>query len=221
MTRIGLVQIDNGATSEEADNLAIGHSPARDALAAAIERHAQIQAALDENVAAQTRADGAVLDARDAIDAAAEAVAAAKAADAHAVARGQPGGATKLARAQLQDAEDALEAAKAAQKMLADEQADLDNKLAFSRLNQALAAVVREDPSTRKLIAEFRAAQARLHDLYGALAELAKLNNALPEQARFWNATNWTDDLPPSSTAPRVRDWLARLKSDASATFVE
>jgi hypothetical protein len=83
-------------------------------------------------------------------------------ADAQAVAQGQTGKAVKAARAQLQDAEDALEAARSAKEMLAQEQAVLSRRQDFSSgsLDSAIAAVVRSSPETRELIPTLRLADS-------------------------------------------------------------
>src|SRR4051812_30153081 len=96
--------------------------PLRVALAEAVTKHATATSEAEQNAAAQERADTAKYAARAAVDKAAEELELARIEDAEAVAAGRTGGAVKAARAQLQDAEDALAAARAAEAML-DEQA--------------------------------------------------------------------------------------------------
>ncbi len=194
--RIGLVQTDT-----DNDGQAPPRSPEREALADVLVKHAAIGAALRKNEVSQRRAqDAPLLAAARAVDQATEDLEAARIKDAEAVASGNATGAVKIARAALVDAEDELQSCRSAGLMLATAHADLSNRLALSRLNDAVGVVLRTDPATRELINQFRAAQARLFELREAMSAISSVN-ALPDEAKFWDAVNWAENLPPSRTA--------------------
>jgi hypothetical protein len=207
-------------------------NPVREALAAVIQSHAALTTALAENQALQQRAEDAWFTANRRADAATQAVEDAKQVDAEAIAEGRAIGAAKAARAALTDAEDQRDATKSARTMLTDQATDLSNRLSISssRVNEAVAAVVRSDPATGELIDQFRAAQIKLHETREVMAVLMPLfphasNNAAwegsawPVHARFWDSIDWERKLPPSQIAARVQEWLGRLRTDADAVL--
>jgi hypothetical protein len=151
-------------------------------------------------------------------------------ADAEALSEGRAIGAAKAARAALTDSEDNLDAAKAAETMLADQWKDLTTRLgiADSRVKEAASAVVHAAPELRQLIERFRAAQLALHETLEAMKVLMSLfphvsnNNwwkqsGLPTYARFWDNIDWEEGLPPSPIAAQVRRFIEALKQDADA----
>jgi hypothetical protein len=224
--RIGLVQVDVDVdTSAPRD-------PLREALAQAIQNYAALKQALASTAASAQRAEDARFDASKAFDAANKALEEAKVADSEAIAAGTPIGAVKTARASLQEAEDQLEAARGAIKILAEQHTDLTNRLSIaeSRVHTALAAVVCADPATRNLIERFRAAQLALHETREVMRVLMPLfphasntaaweQSGLPTHIRFWDSSNWERDLSSSQIAARVQEWLVRLRTDPSAVL--
>jgi hypothetical protein len=204
-------------------------SPEREALRSAIANHAKLRAAIDENVAAQRRAEDAKLDAINAGEKAQKQLEEAKVADAHALAYGDPGGAVKAARAALQEHEDTVAAARAATSLLADEAADLVSRadMAASQVNARAGAVVRADGATRRLISELREAQLNYHHAREAMRALSfalpPIQNATAwaasglEELRNWDADNWEQNLPPSPIAAKVRQWIEALRQDPDA----
>jgi chromosome segregation ATPase len=210
--RIGLVQVDDDV-----------RSPEREALAAAIANHAQLRAALDENVISQRRADTARWAATSAVDAANAALEEAKAADADSIAQGRTTGTTKLARANLTDAEDHLAACESAVAMLKEQAADLTNRLdvADSRVNSAVTKVLRASPEVPALIEQFKAANALATDLRETMEMLLSARAFGDDlRARNWDGPEWRTDIP-QPTAARVKTWIAQLRTDADAKLVE
>jgi hypothetical protein len=209
---------------------ALAHWQKREALGAAISNHTALKQELDDNKAGAQRAEDAKFAAIRAADAASKAVEVGKIADAESIAAGRPTGAAKAARGALADADDEVESARSATKLLAKQHSDLTNRLAIAngRVNDAIAAVVVADPAVREICEEFRAAQMRLHDLHSALSQLglpdarnveAWKDTGLPEYSRAWDAQNWRDSLPPSILAEKVQAWIAALRSDAFAVL--
>jgi hypothetical protein len=197
----------------------------RQSLAAAIANHAALIEALADNKASQQRAEEARFTAITAVDKATEALEEAKISDAHALAHGDPGSAVKTARLTFQDAEDVVEAARSARTLLTDQLADLTNRLSISdmRVNDAVAAVVRNAPEVHDLITRYETARREFHDIHGVLGVLFAAN-VLPRELNV--AVQNIDinqvihqDLPPSATAAQVRQWITALRTDAEATL--
>jgi hypothetical protein len=195
--------------------------PSRAALATAIAQHAEATAAVRENKAAQERVDDIKWPAYAALEEAEEQLRHARLADPEGVARGGTTEALKAAVAQVKAAEDAVEAARSAGQMLKDQHRTLVGQADSSdtKLNSAIAAVLRGSPQTRELIDEYRATQRRLFDLREAIREVWCLHGALPDDAKNWEAVNWDQGLPPSQLAAAVKDWIGRLKLDPEATL--
>jgi hypothetical protein len=222
-TRIGLVQVD-------ADEPA--RSPAAEALAVAINNHTAIKRALDDNVVNARNTEDAYWTVNHAVDAGKVALEEAKVADAESIATGKPATTSKAARLALQDLEDQLDATRRAKTMLTDQHADLSSRLSISssRVNDAVAAVVRSDPATCELIDQLRPAQIKLHEMREVMAVLmphfpppsnnaAWEGSAWPTHVRFWDSVNWEEKLPPSATAARVAQWITALANDADAVL--
>jgi len=221
--RIGLVQVDADAPTR---------SPEREALAIAIENHTALKQSIAENVVNARNTEEVRWASHRAFDLATKALETAAEGDAHALAQGQPGGAVKAARMQVQDAADTLDAAKAAEKMLVEQKAELQQRLGISAssVNQAIEAVVNNAPEVRALIERFSATQLAYHDAHEGMRALATVlpsptNGAawaatgLPREARFWDNVAWEQALPPSPTAARVKVWLEQLRSNANAVL--
>ncbi len=210
--------VDNSPRSEE-----------RGALLSAIESHAKLRAAIEANVAARRRAEDAKLDAVRAAEKALESLEEARIADAHALAHGEPGGAVKAARAQLQDQDDTVAAGRAATSLLDDEARNLVSRAdaAVHEVNARTGAVVRNDEATRRLARQFGEAQLNYHNAREAMRALAfalpAVENATAWAAsglaelRFWSSDNWEQNLPPSPVAAKVREWIETLRQDADA----
>jgi hypothetical protein len=199
--------------------------PLRQSLADAIEYHTALSAALEENLAAQKRAQDIFWVAVSALTAATEAVEEAKGADAEAVGAGKPAGAVKAARAALTDAQDHRDAAKSAQTMLADQRKALEQRLSVSesRLDRAVSAVVCAAPEVHSLLARYETARREYHALHGVLGILASAR-ALPRE--FEVAVQNIDirevihrGLPPSEIAAQVQKWIEALRIDADAVL--
>lgn len=157
--------------------------------AAAPEPRAALRMAIEEHQAAVRRVadltkalpavDAAVMEARSAVEAATRAVEETKAAAAaHATAKalGTAGAAPpslKDARAQLTDAEDALAVAAGALTDLAKQHEEAQRALSWSRPDDAIAAVVRADPATQKLIEGYERARQQYADLRQAVELVA------------------------------------------------
>jgi hypothetical protein len=200
-------------------------SPERIALAAAIEQHSAVKAALNENLVSQRRAEEAKFAAIRAVDEATKNLEIAKITDAESIAQGSKTSAVTRARTALQEAEDDLEAARAASTMLTEQQSALKNGLSDMRLRQAIVAAVCIDPAIRTLCEDFRAAQLRFHEMREAVVSLGNIlpdvsnaagweQSGLPKHMRLWASFNW-EHLPPSPIAEKVKLWIERLRTDA------
>ena len=209
-------------------------SPERETLAQAIQNHAALVAALAENATNAKRTEASRWEAHRKVDAAAKAVEEAKTDDAEAIAKGRAIGAAKAARAALTDCEDNLDAAKAAETMLAEQRTDLTTRLgiADSRVKAAIAAVVNSVPEVRELIEKFQSAQLAYHEMREAMQALSAVlphpTNAeawaasgLPRAARFWDNIDWQRELSPSKVAARVKAWIESLATDPTARLNE
>jgi hypothetical protein len=142
-----------------------GGSPEREALAAAHLRHSAAVDRLAAIQAARERTDRGRRDAKEAIVKATAGVEQAKIDAASALVGGAPAAITvKGARAALQDAEDALEAAIEAGSTLVASEKEAAAEVAYSTtaLDEKLGAVVQTEVDVGQLLAEARAAQDAL-----------------------------------------------------------
>jgi hypothetical protein len=213
------------ALKKTTDSPPAARDPTRAKLAQAIDRHAEIVAAVSENAASQHRADRSKWEALAAVRKAEGAIEEAKLIDARAVAKGGPRGAVKAARIALQDAEDAAEAATTAVTVAADGAKELESKrdLAKMALDRALAEVVRDDPLIPKLFDEFREAKQRLIDIRDSLQELGRAMtplNPAPRQLQTLDDISWFvhhEKGDASPVAEKLRGWIERLRTDPDA----
>jgi hypothetical protein len=193
-------------------------TPARERLAAAITAHTEIAAALAENEAARKRAEAAKWASISAVEKAKAAFEEAQVADAQAIAAGEAPSALKLARAALVDAEDGLATARRAEAMLKGQRAALAGREAIlaGNVDAAVAAVLKGSDETRALIDDFFEARRRYCELFLALRALWAANG-LTDAVNGWDYTLLERDMPPSSTADAVKDWIEKLRTDAGA----
>jgi hypothetical protein len=195
----------------------------RAVLARVIEQHNALKAVLDENLVSQKRAEEARWEAHRKVDAATKDVEVAKITDAESIAQGNKTSAVTRARTALQEAEDDLEAARAATKL----RAHLPNGLTDMQVKKAVSAVVYSDPAVHKLCEDFRTAQLRFHEMREAVASLGNIlpdvsnaagweQSGLPKHIRLWASFNW-EHLPPSPLAAKVQAWITALHTNADA----
>jgi hypothetical protein len=185
----------------------------RAALRVAVQKHADLTHRLTELTKAVPASDAAVMQARRNVEAAKEAAEKAKAdAAAYASARalGTAGTAPpplRNARLKLTDCEDQLEIAKAAAADLAKQHKETEQSLSSARwdVEGAVAAVVRADPATQKLIEVFKRACRELADLREAV-ELVAFH--FPQMERLSLLSERIDDTPPCA---KRREWEAAL----------
>jgi hypothetical protein len=195
----------------------------RVALRAAIEKHEAAARRLDQIRKAMPAADAAAMQARRAVEQAKEAVEAARAnAAAYATAKalGTAGAAPpslKDARANLTDAEDALEVAKAAAADLGKQHDDAQRALRYrqSDIDSAVAAVVRGDARTKALIEAYERARRHLADLRGAVELIARV---LPYGERL-ALTSERIDASPSETRAAWERAIAQLETNPEAAL--
>jgi chromosome segregation ATPase len=149
----------------------------RAALRTAIQKHTDLTRRFAELTKAVPKAESAVFAARSGVEQASAALEDAKrAASSQAVAAavgktsGTPPSIAK-ARRVLEAAQDELETAKTAAADLGTQRKEVEQAvlMARSRLNDAVAAVVRSDPATQKLIKTFEQAHRQLSDVRQAV----------------------------------------------------
>jgi hypothetical protein len=196
----------------------------RIALRTAVQKHADLTQRIAELTKAVPKAESAVFAARTGVEQASAALEDVKreasshhAAAALGTASGAAPSITKTRRA-LEAAQDELEAAKAASADLQKQHAATKQSVGIAEMqrNDALAAVIRSDPATQKLIKTFEQAQRQLADLRRAV-ELVAWH--FPYATRLSLLSDRIDDAAPSG---KRREWeaaLAALQEDADATL--
>jgi chromosome segregation ATPase len=197
-------------------------SPERVVLRAAVDRHAAALRRIAANSKAQEATADAIRGARKAVASATAALEQAKT-DAGGVVAGTirtPQLTVKTARAELMEAEDALEAATAAASTLTTQRAEAESELVLAglALDDRIRAVVRSDATTAKMLADFARSQREMVSLRRALECLDGSMNALPEDSKFWNVEPVWPEL--SAQAERVKTWIEALQTDSDAVLI-
>ncbi len=195
-------------------------SPERAALAAAIDRHNAATRYLAANETAQQRTFQTIRDARRAVEAATAAIDEAKANAARHLtdtAMGTAGNApltVKDARAKVQDAEDALEAAICAQSALVEQQKAAESDLQYARmaLDYRVRDVVKAEANAGALVSDYVALHRDLVNRRRVL-EFLNLRDTIPKGLSWQGEGNWPD-LP--GAAP-WRNAVTALESDPDA----
>jgi hypothetical protein len=176
-----LAERDAEAAAARAAEIPLTSAQCRAALRVAVQKHADLTHRLAELTKAVPKAESAVFAARTGVEQATAALEDAKreasshhAAAAMGTASGAAPSITK-ARRVLEAAQDELEAAKAASADLQKQHAATKQSVGIAEMqrNDALAAVIRSDPATDKLIKAFEQARLQLSDLRQAVELVA------------------------------------------------
>jgi hypothetical protein len=193
----------------------------RAALRAAVAKHADLTQRLAELTKAVPKAESAVFAARTGVEQANAVVEDAKreaSSQAIAAAVGKASGTTPSiakARRALEGAEDDLEVARTAAAGLAQEHKETEQAVSSARwdVEGAVAAVVRADPATEKLIEVFKGACRELADLREAVELVA---SHFTQMERLTMLCEQVDDMP----SAKCLEWeraLAALETNAEA----
>jgi chromosome segregation ATPase len=197
--------------------------PPRVALAAAIEAYRQRVRSFEQAKQAEQSAAGELRQAKAAVERAREAI---KEAQENAViyakqvARGDAGPAPvsiKTAKADLVALEDQLATAEAAMTQLTKEREAAGNSVGYaqSKIERAVAGVLRSDPAIGKLLARYAQAQRELAALAEALDIVAAAGGELPQD---WRSSR----LGPGGASDLIKVWkaaIAALATDAEAAL--
>jgi hypothetical protein len=202
------------------------HSAAdcRAALRAAIQKHVDLTQRLADLVRAVPKAESAVFAARTGVEQASAAVEDAKreaSSQAVAAAVGKASGTTlsiAKARRVLEAAQDELETARTAAAALTEQRREAEQALSSARwdVDRAVAAVVRSDPATQKLIEVFKRACRELADLREAVESVA---SHFPQMERLRMLSERIDEVLPSERRAQWERAIMALQEDASATL--
>jgi hypothetical protein len=204
-----------------ADTAPTARSPARIALGAAIERHAEATRELAANEQAQLKAEGAKGEAADAVERAQRALEEAKSNAARHLTRtimgdaGAPPVSIRDASAALTDATDALEVAGEAFDALVKERPSVAQEVSFAQfgLRGKLRDVVRSDLAVKELVERYTELHRRAVDVRRAVEWLDR-NSMTPDEFKGWHVEREWPDL---QVAASWRAAIAALESDADA----
>ena len=198
-------------------------SPEREALAAAIERQGNAVRNADATRRALSETRSRLSTAADAVTTAKAAIEIAKAntvADLTAMALGEAGKAPvtiKAARAELQAAEDDLEAQRAVQATLETRVAGCENELERSarQLTERIRDVVRSEPEIRNLMTKFVAVKK---DLDQRRRDLQWLDNQfmIPDEFKNWDLEEFSHRPEPNDLTAGTAPWAASIAELAS-----
>lgn len=127
--------------------------------------------------------------------------------------------AVRSAKEACNAADESYADAKATEDVIAQQHALAERELTAARhaLADRIAAVVRADPATRKLVTNFEQARRSLMDLHLAMQAVSS-KNALPDDARFWDSERGDRPME-SAAADQMKAWFAALERDADATL--
>jgi hypothetical protein len=201
-----------------ADAAPTERSPARIALAAAIERHATGTRELAANEQAQLKAETAKGEAADAVERARRALEEAKSNAARHLTRtmmgdaGAPPVSIKDARAALTDATDSLEVAGEAFDALVKQRPSLGQEVSFAQfgLRDKLRDLVRSDLAVKELVERYTELHRRAVDVRRALEWLDR-NSMIADEFKGWHVEREWPDL---QVAVSWRAAIAALESN-------